>query len=90
MNMSIDSNWMYLYQPSKEWGKFCKISIFLLNTQAYMKTLLDTRIPAAVCIPYGGRPAVAAEQLQTHLAQSDGGFLLRRGTRGAQGNQAQE
>lgn len=37
----IDSNWMYLYQPSKEWGKFCKISIFLLNTQAYMKTLLD-------------------------------------------------
>lgn len=36
----IDSNWMYLYQPSKEWGKFCKISIFLLNTQAYMKSLL--------------------------------------------------
>ena len=37
----IDSNWMYLYQPSKEWGKFCKISIFLMNTQAYMKSLLE-------------------------------------------------
>lgn len=37
----IDSNWMYLYQPSKEWGKFCKISIFLMNTQVYMKSLLE-------------------------------------------------
>ena len=49
-----------------------------------------TRIPAAVCIPYGGRPAVAAEQLQTYLAQSDGSFLLRRGARGDQGDQTQE
>lgn len=37
----IDSNWMYLYQPNKEWGKFCRIAIFLLNTQAYMNSLLE-------------------------------------------------
>lgn len=32
----IDSNWMYLYHPDKEWTKFCKISIFLHTVQEYM------------------------------------------------------
>ena len=32
----IDSNWMYLYHPKNEWGKFCKIAIFLLNVQKYI------------------------------------------------------
>lgn len=35
----IDSNWMYLYHPSTEWAKFCKISIFLLNVQNYIKSI---------------------------------------------------
>ena len=33
---------------------------------------------------------MAAELVQAHLAQSDGSFLLRRGARGDQGDQAQE
>lgn len=32
----IDSNWHYLYYPSSEWAKFCKISIFLLTVQEYI------------------------------------------------------
>lgn len=39
----IDSNWMYLYHPKNEWGKFCKISIFLLNVQKYINNLYSTR-----------------------------------------------
>lgn len=41
----IDSNWMYLYHPITEWGKFCKISIFLLNVQKYIKDIFD-KLPA--------------------------------------------
>lgn len=37
----IDSNWMYLYYPSSNWSKFCKISIFLLSVRNY----LDNTIP---------------------------------------------
>lgn len=33
----IDSNWHYLYCPSAEWAKFCKISIFLLTVRAYIE-----------------------------------------------------
>lgn len=32
----IDSNWHYLYSPSSDWAKFCKICIFLLNVRTYM------------------------------------------------------
>lgn len=32
----IDSNWHYLYCPSHEWAKFCKISIFLLTVREYI------------------------------------------------------
>lgn len=32
----IDSNWHYLYNPKSDWAKFCKICIFLLNTQKYI------------------------------------------------------
>ena len=35
----IDSNWHYLYNPSSDWGKFCKISIFLLSVREYMLKL---------------------------------------------------
>ena len=37
----IDSNWMYLYHPVSEWGKFCKISIFLLNVQKYINEIFE-------------------------------------------------
>lgn len=33
----IDSNWHYLYCPNVEWGKFCKISIFLLTVKNYIE-----------------------------------------------------
>lgn len=33
----IDSNWHYLYCPSAEWVKFCKISIFLLTVREYIE-----------------------------------------------------
>ncbi len=32
----IDSYWHYLYNPSAEWSKFCKISIFLLTVHHYL------------------------------------------------------
>ena len=32
----IDSNWHYLYSPSSDWAKFCKISIFLLTVRQYI------------------------------------------------------
>ena len=32
----IDANWHYLYSPSSDWAKFCKICIFLLNVRAYI------------------------------------------------------
>lgn len=32
----IDSNWHYLYCPSHEWAKFCKINIFLLTVHEYI------------------------------------------------------
>lgn len=35
----IDSNWMYLYHPKSEWAKFCKILIFLFNTQKYISDI---------------------------------------------------
>lgn len=33
----IDSNWHYLYIPKNEWGKFCKISIFLHSVREYIE-----------------------------------------------------
>ena len=32
----IDANWHYLYSPSTDWAKFCKICIFLLNVRDYI------------------------------------------------------
>lgn len=32
----IDANWHYLYTPSSDWAKFCKIAIFLLTVHDYI------------------------------------------------------
>ncbi len=32
----IDANWHYLYNPSSDWAKFCKIAIFLLTVHDYI------------------------------------------------------
>ena len=32
----VDSHYRYLYQPKKEWAKFCKISTFLFTVHRYM------------------------------------------------------
>lgn len=32
----VDSHFSYLYQPKKEWGKFCKITTFLFTVHRYM------------------------------------------------------
>ncbi|MBQ8935191.1 MAG: hypothetical protein IJ049_02135, partial [Oscillospiraceae bacterium] len=37
----IDSYWHYLYNPSADWAKFCKISIFLLTVHSYITELGD-------------------------------------------------
>lgn len=37
----IDSNWHYLYNPSSDWAKFCKIAIFLLTVHQYITELGD-------------------------------------------------
>ena len=37
----IDSNWSYLYCPKSEWGKFCKICIFLYTVHGYISKLCD-------------------------------------------------
>lgn len=37
----IDSNWHYLYSPRVNWGKFCKISIFLYTAKRYIKEMAD-------------------------------------------------
>lgn len=37
----IDSNWHYLYCPKDEWTKFCKISIFLITVQKYIKKMFE-------------------------------------------------
>lgn len=44
----IDSYWHYLYNPSAEWSKFCKIVIFLLTVHYYLIELgekADKTIP---------------------------------------------
>ncbi len=33
----VDSHYRYLYQPKKEWAKFCKISTFLFAVYRYMQ-----------------------------------------------------
>lgn len=33
----IDSNWRYLYSPSKDWGKFTKMCIFLYTVNDYIE-----------------------------------------------------
>jgi hypothetical protein len=38
----VDSHYRYLYQPKKEWGKFCKISTFLFAVHRYMTSHLET------------------------------------------------
>ena len=35
----IDTNWHYLYSPSSDWAKFCKIAVFLLTVRQYIAEL---------------------------------------------------
>ncbi|MBF1043589.1 MAG: hypothetical protein HXL07_03800 [Candidatus Nanosynbacter sp.] len=37
----IDSNWRYIYSPKSDWGKFTKISIFLITVKNYIKNISD-------------------------------------------------
>lgn len=37
----VDSHYRYLYQPKKEWGKFCKIATFLFAVHRYMESHLE-------------------------------------------------
>ena len=37
----IDANWHYLYSPSSDWAKFCKICIFLLTVRAYISQIAN-------------------------------------------------
>lgn len=37
----IDEYWHYLYYPHKEWGKFCKISVFLYTVRNYINKSID-------------------------------------------------
>ena len=46
----IDSNWHYLYNPSSDWAKFCKISVFLLTVHKYIE---DQGLKADVYNPDG-------------------------------------
>lgn len=41
----IDDNFRYLYRPSVEWAKFCKISVFLHSTRSYVMEKYNSAIP---------------------------------------------
>lgn len=41
----IDTNWHYLYNPSSDWAKFCKICIFLLNVRDYITETAEKAQP---------------------------------------------
>ena len=41
----IDANWHYLYSPSSDWAKFCKICIFLLNVRNYISAIAENVKP---------------------------------------------
>lgn len=41
----IDANWHYLYSPSTDWAKFCKICIFLLTVRAYISQIAVAATP---------------------------------------------
>ena len=41
----IDANWHYLYSPSSDWAKFCKICIFLLTVRDYISQIADSAKP---------------------------------------------
>lgn len=43
----IDANWHYLYSPSTDWAKFCKICIFLLNVRDYITKMAYSAKPEA-------------------------------------------
>ena len=43
----IDANWHYLYSPSTDWAKFCKICIFLLNVRDYITKMAYSAKPKA-------------------------------------------
>lgn len=43
----IDANWHYLYSPSTDWAKFCKICIFLLNVRDYITKMAASAKPEA-------------------------------------------
>lgn len=43
----IDANWHYLYSPSTDWAKFCKICIFLLNVRDYITKMAASTKPEA-------------------------------------------
>lgn len=44
----IDSNWHYLYCPKDEWSKFCKICIFLITVQKYIKNIFDEKYDPSI------------------------------------------
>ena len=41
----IDANWHYLYSPSTDWAKFCKICIFLLTVRDYITKMIEKACP---------------------------------------------
>ena len=41
----IDANWHYLYSPSSDWAKFCKICIFLLTVRDYIISISNNVKP---------------------------------------------
>lgn len=43
----IDANWHYLYSPSTDLAKFCKICIFLLNVRDYITKMAASAKPEA-------------------------------------------
>lgn len=39
----IDTNWRYIYNPSTDWGKFSKISIFLYTVRRYITSIAQNK-----------------------------------------------
>lgn len=39
----IDTNWRYIYNPSTDWGKFAKITIFLYTVRRYITSIAEKK-----------------------------------------------
>ena len=48
----IDANWHYLYSPSSDWAKFCKICIFLLTVKDYISSMVSETNPELQDVGY--------------------------------------